>query len=86
MHEGTSKEGGITYEVAEVLRYASSDLTHGFLVSRYGQEVVRRCGISMDELKEYVSTPKEVIGPDGLAVPEHSFPDFGERGPVCIRK
>lgn len=73
VHEGDAKEGGITYEVAYILSEAKNDLTRSFLMSPYGRDVIKRCGIPEDKLLHFLDSKKTALAVEALEIPQAGF-------------
>ena len=63
----------ITYEAADILSRSYSDLTDGFVSSRYGKEILARCNIHKKDLRTFIEGERTKILPKVLLLPQKDF-------------
>jgi len=82
VHDGDSAhETGITFEVALILADSDTDLTHGFLTSSYGREIMIRTGIDAESVQNFLQGSRQLIHVDTLSLLPDRFmtlQDVGE--------
>ncbi len=64
---------GITLEVAKVLDDTYEDLTHGFLTSSYGKDILLRTGISDELVATFLESNRTLLDPESLPLHEGTF-------------
>ncbi len=71
--EDFSDERGITFGVGEMLIGHEGDVTHGFILSRFGRAVLFRCGIESPDMVTYLRAPRKRILSTELPLKEGQF-------------
>ncbi len=74
--EEDAGEGGITYEIAEIIKIAPDDITTAFFFSTYGGEVAMRAGLTSEQLAGFLRSPHTPLAAGALEVPLHTCMTF----------
>ncbi|MCR4286268.1 MAG: AAA family ATPase [Candidatus Kaiserbacteria bacterium] len=78
--EDFTDEEGITYDVAKVCFSGKKDLTHGFLVSTYGEEILARLGVSQSLIEAFLQSPRARIQAKSLPLARGRFTSIFDVG------
>ncbi len=73
LHEDEHDTEGMTYEVAEALSHARTDVTLGFLSTSVGRQVLYRCGIFDEAIDQYCESARTALSSDQLSIPPNEF-------------
>ena len=73
----------VSFEVAAIMHYTKkTDVTHGFLTSPYGEDIMIRLGILEEELHTYLETRHAKVPTEKVAFPDEigaiTLPDYAE--------
>lgn len=77
---------GITQEVAAVCVKGEGDLTRGFLMSSYGEEILLRSGIGKDSVDTFLASSRTLIRSESLQLKPHAFLTLQDIGEFLIVK
>lgn len=67
------EQEGLTYEAAAVLGRRENDLTRAFLTSPYGKEILVRCNISNEKVKNFLISKRTTFTPKIITLPSHGL-------------
>ena len=77
---------GVTMEVAQIGISHPTDMTHGFMASPYGREVLFRLGITASEVDAFVSQTRARISFDSLDIRAHYFLTLQDVGEFLLER
>ncbi len=63
-----SAEYNLTYEVASLFVRSPQDITGGFLTTHFGQKVLMRAGIELEQLNAFQISTRQPVNLDGMSV------------------
>ncbi len=70
--ESDEGEGGLTYEVADILSARVEDATLAFMSSSYGTWILTRAGLSRETVDTYLGSERPLIGANTIELSPHA--------------
>ena len=75
---------GMTQEVAAICLKDATDLTRGFLISKYGREIMIRSGVSLSAVDMFLESERSRISPDSLPLKSGVFMTLQDLGDFLL--
>lgn len=78
--EGAGPKTGLTYEVARIFYLRTEDVTLGFIESPQGNELLKRLGLTLEDIANFVGKNRTKIRVSSLPLPDGQFITFKDLG------
>jgi ATP-dependent Clp protease ATP-binding subunit ClpC len=84
IHDGSDRDSGITFEVAQALSSGNDDLTKSFLESSYGAILSARLALSNEERARFLASARTLLSRQFLILQSHRFITLFDLGRFVI--